>query len=207
MNDKPVEELFIHVCVFVRTPKERAEWGQKEKPVLLTADTVWVVWDTTAPRTPFLLVTLKNMWFMSRPEGSSSAETSTEMNTQNTVSSTGNRMMIARLQSIIYVIFFSSCDLMKEKQTYFKQTRRNGQQTAACPKIYEDWSKQHLEAKDSVITSVTSIIYVRMIIQDVSLESVLHTRYVGQTTWDCKSVGQWNLWENRFEGWINLEIC
>lgn len=112
------------------------------------------------------------------------------MNAQNTVSSAGNRT-VTRLQNIIYVIFLS-WELMREKQTHFKQTRGNGQQTATCPKIYEGWSNQHFEAKDSAITSVTSTVYMRMIIQDVALKSVLHTRCIGQTTWTHRLV--WDCW-------------
>lgn len=54
---------------------------------------------------------------------------------------TGRWQQGCRISSIFF-FFFSSCDLMRGKQTYFKQTRRNGQQTATCPRIYEGWSQQ-----------------------------------------------------------------
>lgn len=61
-----------------------------------------------------------------------------------------------------------------------------------------------MEAKDSDITSVTSIIYVGMIIQDVSLESMSHTRYVGQTTWTQCGIAR--VWVNEIFEKIDLKV-
>lgn len=103
MNEVPVEELFIRV--FVRAPKEKSRMRTVRTACLSNSRHSLSIWDTATTWTPFLVVTLKKILFIYRPEGLSSAETSTQMNAQNTVSSAGNRMMTTRLQSIIYMTF------------------------------------------------------------------------------------------------------